>query len=148
MHGLSQRADVPQFVQTLTSGGFLPGFQAPGGSPQGFSLENMVKSLIGSGGGVAGAAGGQTAGALTGGGQSGGAMSGQNLSALNSIKALAAGGLHRLSPGSLERLSPSELGLMQSGVEYSGGGLPAWNFEDLLQGYRNAGINQGDPRAA
>jgi hypothetical protein len=130
MRGLDQRQDVPAFIQSLMGTGALPGFQAPGGSPDGFSLQNVMNRLLGPGNTTLGA------------------TDGQNASALEAMRALAAKGLHTLPQGSLERLSPSELGLLQSGVEYSGDGGPAWNWQDLLGGYKAAQVGQGNPMAA
>ena len=131
MRGASQRQDVPVFLQSLLSGGVLPGFQAPGGSPQGLNMEGLMQQM-----GFGGAPG------------AGSPPNTQNNAFLAAVRAQNAKGLHTLAPGSLERLNPSELGVLKSASEYGGDGGPAWSFDDLLSGYKRAQIGQSDPRRA
>jgi len=129
--GASARQDVPIFMQSLLSGGVLPGFQAPGGQAPGLNIQGLMSKLAG---------GGTMPGA--------GAQEGQNATFLQSARDLATRGFHTLGPGSLESLRPVELGALKSAVEYSGDGGPSWRWDDLLDVYGRSGIGQGDPRAA
>ena len=125
LRGLGARQDVPAFVSALLDPlGSRQGFGAPSGQPQGFSIGGVLGQL----------AGGQ-----------GGATEGQNGTALGGIRQLGQRGFQSLQPGSLERLAPSELGALQSGIEYSGDGGPAWNWSDVLDVYNRNKIGQGNP---
>lgn len=131
LHGLSQRQDVPAFVQTLfdASKHFGRG-GAPGGTPQGFSVGSVLGSLAGQGGGA----------------QS--AVQGQNGTALAAIRELGARGFHALAPGALERLSPGEQTMLKNGLQYTGDNGPAWNWSEVLDSYERSRIGQGNPMLA
>lgn len=131
MRGASQRQDVPVFLQSLMSGGVMPGFQAPGGSPQGLNMQGLMQQM-----GLGGAPG------------TGSPPNTQNAAFLAAVRAQNAKGLHTLAPGTLERLNPTELGVYKSASEYGGDGGPAWSWDDLLRGYTGAGLGQGNPLAA
>lgn len=133
LRGMSQRQDVPVFVQSLINGGAMPGFGASGGAPAGFNLQGVVNAITGQANGTPNAMG---------------ATQGQNGSALAAIRGLAQNGFQKLQPGALERLTPSELGLLKSGVEYSGDGGPAWNYDDLMQVRTLNSIGQQNAQAA
>lgn len=134
MRGAAARQDVPIFMQSLLNGGVLPGFQAPGGSPQGLNIQGLMQQM--------GFGGGNAAPGV------GGPPNDQNAAFLAAVRAQNAKGLHTLAPGTLERWNPSELGAYISASEYGADGGPAWNWDDLLQGYKRAGIGQGNPMAA
>ena len=132
MRGASQRQDVPVFLQSLMNGGVLPGFQAPGGSPQGLNMQGLMQQM-----GFGGAPGG-----------GGSPPNTQNNAFLAAVRAQNAKGLHTLAPGSLERLNPDELALYKNASEYSGDGGKAFSWNDLLSGYKRAQVGQGNPLAA
>ena len=124
LRGMSQRQDIPMFIANLLDPvNTNQGFGAPGGAPTGFSIGGVL---------------GQMAGGVQ------GATDGQNGSALGGIRQLGQRGLQSLGPQALERLSPSEQGAFQSGLEYSGDGGSAWNWNDLLDRYNKSRIGQGN----
>ena len=133
LRGMSGRQDIPVFVQSLINGGYVPGFAPSSATPNGFNLQGVVNTITGQSGGNA---------------NGGGAAEGQNGSALQAIRGLAQRGFQNIQPSMLEKLTPSELGLLKSGVEYSGDGGPAYNFDDLMRIRSLNAIGQGNAQAA
>lgn len=131
--GAQQRQDVPLFLQSLmnTTGNQYGSFTGGGGAPAGYNVNTALAGL-GMGGGAPMAAGGGAPG-----------MNAQDAQALAGIKAADQAGAHTWAPGYLESRSPSELGLLQSGSEYSGGGQKSWDWNDLLNTYAKSRIANG-----
>lgn len=120
---------APAFLQALMNGGGVQDFGAWGGTPAPPSMAKLAADLGYTGGGQAAPNG-------TGG------MTDQQQQTVNMVDTIAQN-MHRLAPGTLEGLNEDETKFLFGTAASRGHSIPT-----LLAQYQNAGINQGNSRAA